>query len=158
MLIGAEVNCVNEVLHQFVWLSHITNSLRHELHKMQVVFRVFEHQLAILYVERVHTQVENTPVQSKATVNFKLAKPHVPPIMCVFHLSHNCMLRSLEDLSVVQYLRRYRWVPHNLEHLVSILLIVAWVDVDEDDLGTPQSVLVLPPEHVQARVLLQVLE
>ena len=158
MLIGAEVHCVHEVLHQFVWLSHITNSLRHELHKMQVVFRVFEHQLAILNVERVHTQVKNTPVQSKATVNFKLAKPNVPPIMCVFHLSNNCLLRSLEDLSVVQYLRRYCWVSHNLEHLVSIPLIVAWVDVDEDDLGTPQSVLVLPPEHVETRVLLQVLE
>ena len=152
------MHCVNKVLHQFVRFSHITNSLRHELHKMQVVFRVFEHHLAILYVERVHTQVENTPVQSKATVSFELAKPHVPPIMCVFHLSNNCMLRSLEHLSVVQYPRGYFWVSHNLEHLVSILLIVAWVDVDEDDLGMPQSVLVLPPEDVETRVLLQVLE
>ena len=77
MLIGAEVHCVHEVLHQFVWLSHITNSLRHELHKMQVVFRVFEHQLAILNVERVHTQVKNTP-EKEMEICFRFAQNENP--------------------------------------------------------------------------------
>ena len=81
-----------------------------------------------------------------------------PPIVGVLHSPEKLVVGAVEDVGVVHHRWRDRRVPHDLEHLVAIQLVVAGIDVCKDDRWPPKPNVVLSPEHVETGLLLDVFE
>ena len=76
----------------------------------------------------------------------------------MLHSPEKLVVGAVEDVGAVHHRWRDRRVPHDLEHLVAIQLVVAGIDVCKDDRWPPKPNVVLSPEHVETGLLLDVFE